>query len=293
MGAFDYFGEREGAPREQRIEIIEQPFWGGIVAATLARLGDGSFAEAFPQRCAEYPLIVDADWDSLGQALHAEHHTIAWPLDAAQVPETLAALEVIEFFHHHVSRVGNTALHDYYRHRHILSFNKELGQREYRDLVNRLFRRNQLAYQLPEDGRIRRVIAGPLANILPAGAFNTGDDDLNRLLRQARDGFLSADPEVRRDSIEKLWDAWERIKTLLDADKQRGIQALLEAAIADAPFRGLVNAEGLALTRVGNDFMIRHMEADRIRMAESDYVDYLFHRMYSLIWLLLKRTGRL
>jgi hypothetical protein len=52
---------------------------------------------------------------------------------------------------------------------------------------------------------------------LNVGVFNTGDAELDRMLPQARERIFSPDAELRRDSVEKLWDAWQRLKTLLDA----------------------------------------------------------------------------
>lgn len=99
MGGFEYFGEREGVRQQRTVDAIDQAFWGGIVAAVDARLNDGSFAEDFPLQCPEYPVTVASNLDSFGQALRAEHHNIAWPLDAAHAPNTLAVVEAVEFFH--------------------------------------------------------------------------------------------------------------------------------------------------------------------------------------------------
>jgi len=43
------------------------------------------------------------------------------------------------------------------------------------------------------------------------------------------------------------------------------------------------------LTEIGNKFMIRHAETDKVPIVESAHVDYFFQRMFSLIRLLLKR----
>ena len=38
--------------------------------------------------------------------------------------------------------------------------------------------------------------------------------------------------------------------------------------------------------------MIRHAETDKVPIVESAQVDYLFHRMFASIRLILKATGR-
>jgi hypothetical protein len=52
------------------------------------------------------------------------------------------------------------------------------------------------------------VLAEELRRVL----FQTGDPELDAMLEAARTKFLSPDPNVRRESLEKLWDAWERVR---------------------------------------------------------------------------------
>jgi len=46
------------------------------------------------------------------------------------------------------------------------------------------------------------------------------------------------------------------------------------------------------LTEIGNTFMIRHTEVGKTPVEDPDQIDYLFHRIFSSIRLLLKATGR-
>ena len=61
---------------------------------------------------------------------------------------------------------------------------------------------------------------------------------------------------------------------------------------AAEPFRTRLDQEARELTDIGNTFMIRHTETDKVPIVDSAHVDYLFHRMFSIIRLLLKRSGR-
>jgi hypothetical protein len=45
-------------------------------------------------------------------------------------------------------------------------------------------------------------------------------------------------------------------------------------------------------TAIGNNFMIRHIETTKVPVTASAHVDYLFHRMFSLVRLLLQKSGR-
>ena len=98
---------------------------------------------------------------------------------------------------------------------------------------------------------------------------------------------------IRRESLEKLWDAWERLKTLEPGrDKRESAGRLLDKAAGEPTLRAKIEEEAIALTNIGNTFMIRHTETDKIPITDSAHIDYLFHRMFSMIRLLLKTSGR-
>lgn len=160
--------------------------------------------------------------------------------------------------------------------------------------INRVFERDKIAYELTDGGQIARIGAPILSEVIQSATFVTGDSELDGFLETAKDKFISRDPEVRRDGLEKLWDAWERLKTLeVPGDKRTSTAALLDrAAAGDAPLRERLETEARELTDIGNDFMIRHSETDRHPLTDDRHVDYLFHRMFSLVYLLLDATGR-
>ena len=66
----------------------------------------------------------------------------------------------------------------------------------------------------------------------------TGDAELDRLVADAVRKFLDPHLEARRDALEKLWDAWERVKTLLPAaDKKESVKLLLDRGATDPTLR--------------------------------------------------------
>ena len=133
-----------------------------------------------------------------------------------------------------------------------------------------------------------------LSNELRQADFRTGDAELDKLLESARQKFLAPSEDDHRDALEKLWDAWERLKTVDVGDKKLGSQKMLdEAAGSNQPkFRDLLEREARSLTDAGNSLRIRHSETVQERLETSEHVDYLFHRMFALIHLILKTTGR-
>ena len=133
-----------------------------------------------------------------------------------------------------------------------------------------------------------------MAQTLGWHMFSTGDDELDRLLEYARSHFLSPKLDDRRDATEKLWDAFERMKTLeRGADKKARADALLDRAGAPgSTMRSALSEEAKALTDIGNSLRIRHSEIAQEMIERSEQVDWLFVRLFSFVRLLLLSSGR-
>jgi hypothetical protein len=106
--------------------------------------------------------------------------------------------------------------------------------------------------------------------------------------KDARHKYLNRDLKVRKESLEKLWDAWERLKTIGPGkNKAEQAQGLLTKLSLNPAFHVRIEKEAKELTDIGNSFMIRHTERNKIPITESPDVDYFFHRLFALIRLLL------
>lgn len=288
-----YFSERELGTPPRNKEKIDQGFWNGFRALIQARISDGSLAERFPLNCFDAPVPIGCDESAIKLAFQAEFPSSEWPFYSDNLPDSLLVLDAVEFFYRYISKPIRKEYHSFGRHNHFLSFDQNTGRREYLEDVNRLLRRNGLAFELKEGGSVIRLEPFVLREILVSAIFRSEDPELNRLLELAREKFRDPDVSIRREAVEKLWDAWERLKTLEPgSDKKKQTEALLTKAIPLKEFRDRINQEANELTKLGNDFSIRHTEIDRIIISESEYLDYLFHRLFALIQLLLRRTGR-
>jgi hypothetical protein len=155
-----------------------------------------------------------------------------------------------------------------------------------------VFSRNGVAFELGASGDVERLGPPVLSSALHRMAFHTGDGLLDSLLEDSRTKFLDPDLKVRKDSLEKLWDAFERLKTIEGGDKRTAVAALLVKGISGTEMRSRIEAELMELTAIGNSFMIRHSEVGKTPIGSSEQVDYLFHRMFAVIQLLLKATKR-
>jgi hypothetical protein len=137
----------------------------------------------------------------------------------------------------------------------------------------------------------RRIMPPVLDAALQEQYQESGDADLDRLLRDAQAKFRDSNPVVRKEGLERLWDAFERMKTLLDStDKARSATQLLDLTAQQPAFRALLRAESTSLTDIGNRFHIRHFETNRAPIDDPRHVDYLFHRCFAFVHLCLSAS---
>ena len=215
------------------------------------------------------------------------------PWRSSAKPQTVDILDLIEFCWKNIAQPEPWDYHDHFRHDH-LQFDVEEGQEKFREAINEIFSRNGLAYELKENGQIERLASPVLREQLASAQFQTQDEKLNELLETALSKFLTPHPNTRRESLEHLWDAWERLKTLGEgSDKKKQTADILDRASGkDSPkFREALERGAKELTRIGNEFAIRHSEIEQEPLAKDEHVDYLFHRLFSLIWMILKIPG--
>lgn len=290
-----YFSEREYGFSPQDEQEITQPFWGGFVALIINNLNNGSLAEVFPKNCDDQdkPLPIGSNTELVYLALKAEIPSFEQPLNQYVLLDTLSALDIVEFFYRHVSKPTQREYHSFLKHDHLRSFDKDSGQREYLESVNRLFRRNNLAFELKANGKVERLGPIILRDVLANTTFQAEDQELNRLLEDARIKISDPDLSIRRDAVDKLWDAWERLKTLEKGnDTKKMINALLAKAIPQTEFRERINIEANELTYIGNNCGIRHKDKNQQIIPDAESVDYVFYRLFALIHLLLRRINR-
>ena len=140
-----------------------------IVATIKAFITNGAFGVDYPFECYDGRGICGTDDHQMGLAVKAEISEIEWPLRDNEVPPTLAILDLVEFCHRVVAKPYQRGYHEYFDHYH-LDFNREEGQIEFRERINRILGRNDLAYELQENGEIVRLTP----TVLGEDLTNTG-----------------------------------------------------------------------------------------------------------------------
>lgn len=288
-----YFTDREYGMRPPTIDVIDERVWAAIYSLVQTRIGDGSFGLRFPAQCPDGNGPCGCDEQSFRSLLAGEVPSVKWPLSASEVPATPVILDLLEFCAAAIGEPIQGSFHSYFGHYH-LRWDREAGLGRFVADVNLLLRRNGLAYELTPSGEARRLLPEPLATALGRTLFATGDAECDRLLEVARQRIVSPKLQDRQDALEKLWDAFERMKTLESgANKRAQADALLDrVAASGSGFRQLLAREAAELTSIGNSFRIRHSETSQEALTSSDQVDYLFTRMLAFVCFLMKATGR-
>ena len=309
----EYFSEREGhlVPREK--EDLSDAARDGIGALIRARVGSDAFAQSFPVRChrCKESQVINTDERSFWAALEAVAPELGgWPRSLYlnrqlrnATSTTPFIFDVIEFcwaFVAEPQRIDashpydflNTSIFDYKRGEHIhIQSNQAAGRRKFVEDIDGVFRRSGVAFTLIGEGRVERLLPAEFDTVVSEAEFHTGDAELNRLLNTARAKFLNPRLELRRESLEMLWDAWERLKTLGSGTKKSAqVKAMLDAAAGDdSPvLRQALERDARQLTDLGNELRIRHSEMDREMITLGEHLDYLFYRLFNLIWMILR-----
>ena len=292
-----YFSERElGEFPRDRTEI-SKTVWNGLAHLIDGLINDGSLGLGFPDYCPDsgtaycgadrykfevaiaalIPELVDGAWQP------------GWRITTIEQPPVHAIMDVLEFVWQNVGQPIQERYHEYYDHYHFRRFDKTEGQRTFRANVNSILNRNRIAFTMTSKGEMQRLVPIEFSSVLRGSVFTTGETELDDMIETARRKFLQSDESERREALEKLWDAWERIKTIKDGDKKVGSRKILDLAAnsCQSEFRKFLEAEAVRLTQAGNKFRIRHSETSQERLQSTEHVDYLFFRMFSLIDLIL------
>jgi len=296
-----YFSERELGKKARDQHEITHIVWGGIVSVFVSLINSGAFGISFPKHCPDGTGVIGTDENQLRLSAKAEIPEISWPLQLTTedpnmfltsekpfTPDTYSVLDLIEFCHEHIADPIPDGYHSFFNHHH-LKFDIETGKRKFRDRINRIFSRNGIAYELQENGQIIRLAPLVLHDDLIKSNFNSSDPTLNKMLEECRTKFLDPNISVRREALERLWDSWERIKSLENpSNKRNSVKIILDKAAGEPKFRSVLEEEARNLTNIGNNFHIRHSEVGKTPISNDHHVDYLFHKLFSIIHLLLK-----
>ena len=214
-----------------------------------------------------------------------------------------AVFDLLEYSARKIALPEQGEWHSFPKHYELCfgSNSHEEAQETFQGEVNELLCRGRVIYNFNVVGfagtlQIQRMGTPEVRRLMADLQPNSGDKGLDDLIIEARERYLSHKEDERRIGLEKLWDAFERLKTIEPlsggkSNKKDSLNQLL-AHIADKPLRDVVEEDMKALTSVGNQFRIRHHETDK-HVVPVDQYDYLFARMSNVIITLLRASNRL
>ena len=290
MSTSPFYSDRTKGAAPRTHEVLPEATADGLKALVQRRISANYLAEEFPSYCADGYGIEGTNHYEIGPDLVALVPDATWPLWQEATDDTVL-FDIVEYVAERVSKPSNGHYHEFMRH-HELSFDRKAGRAQFRKEVNVLLSRGGTVFEMNTQMQIERVGSPEVRLAVRSLRPATGDATLDTLLEQARTLYLSRSPADRATAIEKLWDGFERLKTIDDpSDKKRSVTALL-AHVPDQAFRDVIGEEMLALTKLGNGFQIRHYEVGKHPLA-AEAQDYVATRIVNLIVYLLDKSGRL
>lgn len=302
-----YYTERHGMRRESKktYEISTNEY------AILFDCCDKyhiNLAYKFPDACSDGRGICGLDYEKFWRDLSYEipnlyrkdgrpdiptiHRNIFESENTTDEFDQYALLDYIEYIAYYCYDYTKGDYHSYFGHYHYTYNNKTRESfSAFRQEINDIFEKTGLLYKLSESGEIERVIENAILNEQIVQLANkTTEVGLKNLLEESISLFKRPNPEDIRNATEKIWDAFERLKSYYSTmDKKSSAQKIVsEVSNGQADIENLISDEFLMLTKIGNSYRIRHHETDKLEITDIKHYEYFFNRCLSLISLALQ-----
>lgn len=220
-----------------------------------------------------------------------EFDRICVPIDGDEYDQ-YALLDYIEFFAQNIKDISERWNNETYRnYQTIECFESSEIFKDFQEEINQTFTESGLLYQLTDEKIIERIVENNVLTTEIEDKVEALDEiGIRELLKDSVALYKTPNPTARQDSVEKIWDALERLKTYhTRLDKKSSIEKIVtDMANGNDDFIDMFNDEFNLLTKIGNDYRIRHHETNRIDIIDIRYYDYLFNRCLSLIALAIQ-----
>jgi len=158
-------------------------------------------------------------------------------------------------------------------------FEKYNRANDFEAQVNAILKLNGITLKL-DNGKIVSTFDSQINNSTLASIQEAG---LKELLQEATKYYDEGNLKI---AVEKLWDAFERLKTSYSPtiDKKKSINRIISNMSSDKePYIELFEKEFIELTTIGNKYRIRHHETTKIDIEDNRHYDYFYKRCLSLI----------
>nr|WP_154892425.1 hypothetical protein [Paenibacillus xylanexedens] len=162
---------------------------------------------------------------------------------------------------------------------------------DYRKEINEIFVESGVLFTLTKEKIIERIVENsPLSAEVETQFQQIAEVGTKELMIDAIALYKTPNPAARQDSVEKIWDALERLKTYYtDLNKKDSTTKVVNGmSNGQDEFITIFDTEFRALTNIGNSFRIRHHETNKIDITDNRHFDYFFNRCLSLISLAIQ-----
>lgn len=146
--------------------------------------------------------------------------------------------------------------------------------------INVILKLNEIAFRLSN---------GKMVNSFDAQINQSSIDivqevGLKELLQEASGYYDENNLQI---AVEKLWDAFERLKTYYCSsaiDKKKSVEKIVnDMSGSQQSYVDLFEKEFHELTTIGNNFRIRHHEITKVDIRDKRHFEYFYRRCLSLI----------
>lgn len=202
-----------------------------------------------------------------------------------------ALLDLIEYFALNIKDITERWNNRYQNYKTIDCLKTSDIFKNFKEEINEIFTEAGLLYELTDEKIIERIVENSPLTIEIENSFAAVHEVGTReLLKDAIALYKTPNSTARQDSVEKIWDAFERLKTYYteSSKKQSAERIVNDMSRGNSEFYDLFNDEFRMLTEIGNKYRIRHHETNKIDITDVRYYDYLFNRCLSLIALAIE-----
>ena len=262
-----------------------------------------NIAWKYPEECSDGYGCCGLDWEKFNRALKYEipdlYRNSRGSIDKPSKDWTgepdpydqFSLLDYIEFIAQNCRDVEVGSFHSYFGHHHLKCKQTMWIFSTFRSEINDIFTKTGLLYTLTADKEIERIVENsPLTPEIQNEVSKIKEPGVRELLQEAISLYKQPYPGANKDAVEKIWDALERLKTYYTTMDKKASSSKIVNDIAGGrtDFIALFNDEFMALTKIGNNYRIRHHETNKIDITDSKHYDYFFNRCLSLIALAIQ-----
>lgn len=167
----------------------------------------------------------------------------------------------------------------------IESFSSHITESEkFEKEINTIFKLNDISIEL-KSGEIHSTNN---KTIELDSSIKIGEVGIEELITTADDLYRKGKYSY---AVEKIWDAFERIKTYYypTLNKKKSAEKIIkDISFGNENIKMMFDVEFKTLTDIGNNYRIRHHEKNKTDISNNLHYEYFYKRCLSLISILLK-----